>query len=68
MKYPQHPHHSRRQPYNTEVLQTSIHKELIPIKTYSYYPLYLSIQRLVSKSGFLNDCEQWRVRQHIMPW
>jgi len=70
VKYPRHPHRSCRQPCNTEVLKTSVHKQqaiLVPIKTYSYYPLHLSIQRLVSKPGFLNKCEQWRVRQHVMP-
>ena len=70
IKYPRHPHVSKRQPCNAKLLnstQQSKSKDLSPIKTYCYYPLHLSIQRLVSRPGFLNMCEQWRMRESVIP-
>lgn len=68
IKYPHHPYLSKRQPCNAELLKlVQQGKSLIPIKTYCYYPLHLSIQRLVLQPGFLNMCEEWRMREHVIP-
>ena len=36
--------------------------KLVPRKSYVYYDIIQSLQRLVSKPGFLSLCEQWRKR------
>jgi len=58
VKYPRHPHHSHRKACDTELLEAP---SLTPFKTYCYHPLYLSLQHLALRPGFLNKCEQWSI-------
>lgn len=70
IKYPHHPYPSKRQPCNAELLKSVVTiqgRSLKPIKTYCYYPLHLSMQRLALRPGFLGMCERWRLREQTMP-
>lgn len=70
IKYPNHPHSSRRCPCQSPLLQkisTQLGEKLVPIKTYPYCPLRISLQRLALKPGFLSSCERWREREPTIP-
>ena len=71
IKYPRHPHASKRKPCDAELLKSVVTRKtksaLRPIKTYCYYPLHLSMQRLALRPGFISMCEQWRGREHTIP-
>ena len=75
IKFPNHPHVSQRQPCNTVLLDTSMVKTAFskrkvsfrPRKIYAYYPLHCSLKRLASMPGFLQFCEIWREREHLIP-
>ena len=43
-----------------DVLSPNGKKVLIPFKTYCYRSLKQSLQQLIEKSGFEEDCEKWR--------
>jgi len=42
--------------------------KLVPRKSYVYYDIIQSLQRLVSKLGFLSVCDQWRKRNVPSGW
>ena len=67
IKYPDHPHPSRRQPCNTTLLKTLNINRLRAFKSFAYCPLKVSFQRLVLQPGFLCLCEAWREREHTIP-
>ena len=61
--FPSHPQRSRRKSCNSPLLKKvkiSRGYSLVPISVYPYCPLQNSLERLVSKPGFLQSCEQWR--------
>ena len=47
----------------TTVKTSSGKTVLVPIKTYCYKPLKESLEELVSREGFEENCEQWRHRE-----
>ena len=65
VKYPNHCHQSKRKPCQSPLFKetTAVNKHLKAIKVYPYFPLKLSIQRLVLRPGFLRECEEWRERE-----
>ena len=64
--YPNHPHPSRRSPCNTLLLKTvelsSGRKVLYPRKIYCYNSLSSSLQELLLRPGFVEECNHWRDR------
>ena len=66
IRYPSHPHTSKRKPCNTMLLK-SVQNRLVPLLSYPYYPLHLALQRLASRPGFLSSCEKWRERESTIP-
>ncbi len=71
IKFPNHPQRHRRQKCGTELMKkVKIGKnyKLVPRKSYVYYDIIQSLQRLVSKPGFLSLCEQWRKRNVPSGW
>ena len=69
VKYPNHCHQSKRKPCQSPLFKetTAVNKHLQAIKVYPYFPLKLSIQRLVLRPGFLRECEEWRERERTIP-
>ena len=68
--YPNHPQQSRRTSCDTVLLKSIKTKQgvsLQPYKVYPYHSLKASISRLVSRPGFLEDCEKWRNRSTQVP-
>ena len=68
--FPSHPQRSRRKSCNSPLLmkvKNSRGYSLVPISVYPYCPLQNSLERLVSKPGFLQSCEQWRQRKDCVP-
>jgi hypothetical protein len=64
--YPMHPQISRRAPCNA-ILLKSIEMQsgktlLYPRKIYCYKPLTSSIQNMLHRPGFIEECENWRNR------
>lgn len=63
--YPRHRHKSRRKPCGTLLLRKERTRSgfvLKPRKVYTYKSLVASIERLLSRPGFTELCEQWRNR------
>ena len=63
IKFPNHQHQSQRQPCSVNLLQKKkigMEYKLKPYKIYSYNSLKKAVQRLISRPGFLQKCEQWR--------
>ena len=63
--YPRHRHKSRRKPCGTLLLRKERTRSgfvLRPRKVYTYKSLVASIERLLSRPGFTELCEQWRNR------
>ena len=70
IKYPNHPHPSKRKPCGTVLLKTVSSKKgnkLIPNLIYPYCPIHVSFQRLALRPGFLRSCEKWRDREYTIP-
>ena len=70
VRYPNHPNRSRQKICGTALLKqikskSGIH--LVPALMFPYLPLRVSLQRLVSRPGFLSLCEQWRERNGKIP-
>ena len=71
IKFPNHPHQTRRKKCDAELMKTvKIGKgyKLTPRKTYVYYNIIESIQRLLLLPDFFNWCEQWRNRKVPNGW
>lgn len=66
VRYPLHPHRTRRQPCGTTLLKTKRSSNgsvyLYPKQMYCYKKVIESIQDLLHKKNFINDCEKWRDR------
>ena len=65
VSYPNHHIASKRSPCGALLLKKIKSKngyKLVPIKVYPYKPLRISIEQLVSKKGFVENCERWRNR------
>ena len=64
--YPNHTQRPPRRPCGQTLLMRSATASgktvLHPLKTYCYLPLKDSVKTLISKKGFLEDCELWRKR------
>ena len=64
--FPNHPHASRRLPCGTVLLKTvelaNQKRYLYPHLMYCYLGLEASLQLLLDKPNFYNDCEHWRHR------
>jgi len=64
--YPNHPHASRRLPCGTALLKTvelsNKKKYLYPHLMYCYLSLEASLQILLDKPDFYDDCDHWRHR------
>lgn len=67
IKYPNHPHNSKRQPCNTSLMKEISSLQLRAIRSFPYCPLKVSLQHLVLQPRFLSSCEMWREREHIIP-
>lgn len=67
VRYPQHPHQSHRRKCGTKLMKTVRSRAgktfLQPKETYCYKRLTDSLQDLISKKGFVENCEKWRDRQ-----
>lgn len=65
-RFPSHPQISRRQPCGSllfkTVEMTSGNTHLYPFMTYSYMSLETSLQLLLNRPNFLQNCEEWRKR------
>lgn len=62
---PDHPHLSRRVPCGAVLLKKVKIKsgyKLSPIKAYPYKPLRKSLEQLLKRKDFLQNCEKWRTR------
>ena len=66
VKFPNHPHPSKRHPCDTALMKM-VNNELVPILTYPYFPLHLSLSNLASTPNFLELCERWRHREVTIP-
>ena len=71
--WPNHTFLSKRLPCN-EILMKTVrgrsgtgNTTLTPFKSYPYQSLKNAIQRLVSRQGFLELCEHWRIRTAQIP-
>ena len=68
--YPDHPFASKRKDCGACLLKT-VHcgrkSKLVPVKEYSYQPLRVSLGRLLSREGFVDQCEMWRQRESTVP-
>ena len=65
VKFPNHTVASKRSPCNTRLLQKVKCKsgyKLSPIKVYPHKHLKTSIEQLVKRKGFIENCEKWRDR------
>ena len=40
-------------------------KVLYPYRIFCYQPILHSLQELLKRSSFVNDCEEWRKRKHV---
>ena len=63
ISYPNHPKQSSRKPCSTPLLKkvrSGRGYRLVPIKSFPYLPLRISLQTLAGRPGFINACEQWR--------
>ena len=67
VRYPTHPHQSKREPCNTPLLETVQKNRLVPYLVYPYHPLCLSLRHLAFRPGFLSSCEKWRQRESTVP-
>ena len=70
IKYPKHPRVHCRQSCNAILLKrvnTKTRYSLKAKKTFPYFPLKKSIERIVSQRGVLEICEKWRERQQHIP-
>ena len=68
---PNHPHISQRQPCG-ELLMKSVRGRsgisiLRPYKVFPYQSVKEAIKNLISRNGFLENCEHWKTRQHTIP-
>ena len=67
---PNRPHASGRQQCGTPLLKKQRTKSgfrLIPRKVYPYRSIKSSITQLIYRKQFVEQCEQWRKRQSILP-
>ena len=63
IEYPNHPKTAHRKKCGAELMKKikiGQKYKLVPRKTYVYYSIVDSLQRLVSRPGFLEQCESWR--------
>lgn len=65
-KFPNHPHPSKRHPCDTALMKM-VNNKFVPILTYPYFPLHLSLSNLASKPNFLELCERLRHRESTIP-
>lgn len=66
VKFPHHPHAVRRKKCGVSLMKTvkiSQKCKLVPKKTFIYYSIIDSLQRLFKVPGFLESCELWRKRK-----
>lgn len=67
VKFPNHPHRSKRNPCNEILLKRvklGSQYKLIPRKVYVYRSLRQSLMCLAKRCGFLSKCDSWRLRQN----
>lgn len=66
VQFPHHPHCRMRTPCGALLLKTvelaNGKRHLYPFLTYCYVSLELSIQSLLNRLGFFENCERWRSR------
>ena len=63
VEYPNHPQIARRKKCGTNLLkQVKIGQryKYVPRKVYVYYNIISSLQRLVSRPNFIQQCDEWR--------
>ena len=64
VRFPHHPHCRMRTPCGTLLLKTvelaKGKRHLYPFLTYCYLSLEVSIQSLLNRPGFFENCEHWR--------
>ena len=67
VKFPNHPHRSKRNPCNEILLKRvkiGSQYKLIPRKVYVYCSVQQSLKNLARRKDFLNKCDSWRLRQN----
>ena len=67
-KFPDHTYESHRQPCGATLLQkvrSGLEYKLKPCKVYCYNSLKIAVERLLTRPGFLEKCEQWRNRSKL---
>lgn len=66
--FPNHPHHSKRQPCNCPLLKSVEVKSgqvfLYPCKIYCYTSLISSLQQLFLRPYFYQQCQHWKTRSN----
>ena len=63
IEYPNHPHQAHRKECGAELMKkvkVRRSNKYVPRKVYVYYSIIDSLQRLISSSRLLDQCEKWR--------
>lgn len=66
--YPNHPMRSRRKKCNAQLMRKVRRKSgftFIPKKVFPYQSLYIAMQKLIQRPGFIQCCEIWRTREEF---
>ncbi|XP_067023429.1 uncharacterized protein [Acropora muricata] len=71
VNYPHHPHKTRRKPCGTVLMKTMRSKSgrtfLYPKQVYCFKKVTSSLEDLINKPNFMDNCEKWRNRFNELP-
>ena len=70
IEYSNHPQKARRKRCNTDLLKrVKIGQtyKFVPRKVYIYYSIIDTLQKLISRPSFLEQCEEWRLLHSNVP-
>ena len=70
IRYPNHPHHSRRKKCNTILLKrvkVGNKSKLVPRKLFVYHSIIHGLKKILYREGLVGKCEHWRFRSSSIP-